>query len=77
MMEKTGWSKATMSQLYNGKQDFNSKILKEAADALGVEPHELLMLPERAMAARRMRQAAAQIVHDAEVIAVDRTGTEG
>lgn len=66
MREKTGWSKASMSQLYSGKQDFNSKILREAADALGIEAHELLMAPERAMAARRLRAAAVEIVHDAE-----------
>lgn len=77
MMEKTGWSKATMSQLYNGKQDFNSKILKEAADALGVETHELLMSPERAMAARRMRQAAVELVHDVEQVAADRNAATG
>lgn len=75
MMELTGWSKATMSQLYNGKQDFNSKFLTEAADALGIERHELLMTPEIAMAQRRLRQAAIQIVHDAD--ARDRTGTHG
>lgn len=75
MMELTGWSKATMSQLYNGKQDFNSKFLTEAADALGIERHELLMTPEIAMAQRRLRQAAVTIVHDAERL--DRTGTNG
>lgn len=72
MMEKTGWSKAKMSQLYTGKQDFNSEILRETAQALGVERHELLLPPEVAMAIRRLRQAAVQIVHDA-----DRTGTHG
>lgn len=75
MARRTGWSKATMSQLYNGDQDFNSKILTEAADALGIERHELLMTPEIAMAQRRMRQAAIQIVHDAGPR--ERTGTEG
>lgn len=75
MMERTGWSKATMSQLYNGKQDFNSKYLTEAAEALEIERHELLMTPEIAMAQRRLRQAAIAIVHDAD--AQDRTGTNG
>lgn len=62
MMELTGWSKATMSQLYNGKQDYSPKILEEASEALNVEPFELLMLPERAMAMRRFRETAAAIV---------------
>lgn len=63
MMERTGWSKAKMSQLYNDKQDFNSVTLQEAAMALNCSPHELLMHPDDAMRARRMvagLQAAAE-----------------
>ena len=41
MMKLTGWSKATMSQLYNGKQDFSPKILREAAEALHQALEEL------------------------------------
>ena len=63
MMDRTGWSKAKMSQLYNDKQDFSSIILKEAAIALNCSPHELLMHPDDAMRTRRMvagLQAAAE-----------------
>lgn len=52
-----------MSQLYNGTQDFNPDLLETAAKALNAEMWELLMLPERAMAIRRLRESAAQIVH--------------
>jgi transcriptional regulator with XRE-family HTH domain len=76
MMKLTDWSKATMSQLYNGQQDFSPKILKEAADALGIEPHELLMLPDRAMALRRLRADALRIVADTDP-APTATGTHG
>lgn len=69
MIKLTGWSKATMSQLYNNKQDYNPKVVNEAAAALKVEPFELLMRPERAMALRRQREAALQIVHDADRLA--------
>jgi len=62
MMELTGWSKATMSQLYNGKQDYSPKIIKEAADALKVSHYELLMHPDEAMALRRLRQDALRVV---------------
>lgn len=62
MRELTGWSPATMSQLYNNQQDYNSKILEEAAAALGIEPFELLIPPDRAMALRKLRETAAQIV---------------
>ena len=62
MMELTGWSKATMSQLYNGTQDYSPKIIAEAAKALGVEEYELLMHPEKASALRQLRASAEQIV---------------
>lgn len=78
MMERTGWSKATMSQLYNGKQDFSPKILAEAAKALNVERYELLMHPDLAMAYRRLRQDALRIVEAAPAPPADerRTGTD-
>lgn len=66
MCRRTGWSKATASQLYNNIQDYSPPIVNEAAKALMVESFELLMRPERAMALRRQREAAIQIVHDAE-----------
>lgn len=53
MCELTGWSKATMSQLYNGKQDYSPAVVNAAAAALKAEPYELLMPPERAFAIRR------------------------
>jgi len=62
MIRRTGWSKASASQLYNNKQDYSPKIVNEAAEALKVAPFELLMRPEQAMAMRRQREAALQIV---------------
>lgn len=69
MSELTGWPKATTSQLYNNIQDYSPKLVNEAAEALKAEPWELLMPPERAMAIRRIRSTAEEIVtlaHDAE-----------
>lgn len=62
MMELTGWSRATMSQLYNGKQDYSPAILNAAAKALSAEPFELLIPPSRAMAIRRALASAEEIV---------------
>ena len=53
MRELTGWSKATMSQLYNGEQDYSPAVVNAAALALKVQTYELLMPPERAFAIRR------------------------
>jgi transcriptional regulator with XRE-family HTH domain len=66
MCRRTDWSKATMSQLYNNKQDYSPKLVNEAAAALNIEPFELLMKPERAMALRRQREAALVLAHDAD-----------
>ena len=76
MIERCDWSKATASQIYNGVQDYSPKIVAEAAAALNVEPFELLMPPERAMALRRLQASAEQIVqiaHDNEL----KDGTNG
>lgn len=76
MTEIAGWSKASASQIYNGVQDYNPKLVKEAAAALNLQDYELLMPPERAMALRRLQASAEQIVqiaHDAD----QRDGTNG
>lgn len=60
--KETGWSKSTTSQLLNGQQDLDSRYIAEAAQALRIEKHELLMHPDSAMAMRQMRLSAEQIV---------------
>ena len=72
MMELTGWSKATMSQLYNNTQDYSPKVLTEAARALNAEEWELLMPPERAMRLRRIQADATEIAK----LASENGGTE-
>lgn len=61
IMKATDYSKATMSDLANGKQRFNRDILNEVARALNVRPYELLMHPDEAMAIRRVRESAVKI----------------
>ena len=75
IMERTGWSKATASQIMSGKQDYSPKIVNEAATAFSLAPYELLMLPEDAMALRRLRADALQVVNNTRNL--DRTGTDG
>lgn len=65
LMEMTEWSKATASQLCSGKQDYSPGIINTAARAFGVEPYELLIHPDRAMAIRRMYADARQFVETA------------
>lgn len=68
IIKRTGWSKATASQLYNNKQDYSPKLVNEAANALNAAPYELLMRPEAAMAIRRLRQDAIRVVADTELL---------
>ena len=75
MIELTGWSKATASQLYTGKQGYSPKIVEEAATALNLQPYELLMPPGQAMALRGLRKDALRIVETGAPL--DRTGTDG
>lgn len=67
MIERAGWSKTTASLLYNGQQDYSPKIVNEAAVALHVKPFELLMPPADAMALRRLRDTAFEIVEDQKI----------
>ncbi len=81
MQKLAGWSKATASQLYNGKQDYSPKVVNEAALALQVRPYELLMHPDDAMALRRLRATALTIARsegkDAPAMSdMPRTGTD-
>lgn len=66
MIALTGWSRATMSQLYNGKQDYSPDILRQTAEALHVEPYELLMTPDRAM---KLREAVADAKRFVRIVA--------
>jgi transcriptional regulator with XRE-family HTH domain len=75
MMKRTGWSKATMSQLYNYKQDYSPAILEQAAVALGAERWELLMPPANAMALRGFRETAREVARIDEPDT--HTGTRG
>lgn len=65
-----------MSQLYNGQQDYSPEILNVAANALGVEPFELLMTPERAMAMRRLYADAVRIVRSDDTAPFNEDGPD-
>jgi transcriptional regulator with XRE-family HTH domain len=58
MVRRTGWPKSTMSQLFNGVQDFNPRLVREACSALALKPFELFLAPVEALAFRQLRSAA-------------------
>jgi hypothetical protein len=53
----TGWGKATTHDIYHGRTSFYRDIINTVARALNLEPFELLIPPERAMAFRQVDSA--------------------
>lgn len=62
LVRRTDYPKAKVSDLVNGKQRYNRDVLNDVANALNIHPFELLMHPSDAMAQRRMRKLAEQMV---------------
>ncbi len=50
--------KTTAHRLWTGKQPYRRDFVNLIAAWLGIEPYELLMAPEEAMAIRRLRETA-------------------
>lgn len=57
----TGWDKRKTSHLVTCKQPYKRDTVNEAADALHIQPFELLMPPDEAFALRRFRESAVQL----------------
>lgn len=64
IVRDTDWSKATVSEIVNGKTGYYRKIVNELARVLNVQPFELLMHPDDAFALRRLRENALTIAAD-------------
>lgn len=56
-----GWSKAKISALWTGDQQYQQEHIDQAAYYLGIEPWELLIPPDRAQAIRELEKAAVTI----------------
>lgn len=63
LSERTGWSKASMNDIYHGRTSYYRRILNEAADALHLQPYELLMHPRDAMEMRRITRSVRVITN--------------
>ncbi len=64
LVNETGMSKSTISDIVNGRTDYYRALVNEMARALRVEPYELLMHPDEAFALRRLRADALRIAAD-------------
>lgn len=57
LMRAAGWSKRKISELTTGRMRYNRDVVNEAAAAMNIRPHELLMHPADAMAIRSFDSA--------------------
>jgi hypothetical protein len=62
VVRRTDYPKAKVSDLVTGKQRYNRDVLNDISNALHLQPYELLMHPADAMAQRRLKAAAQDIV---------------
>jgi len=58
LVEKTDYSKATISLLVNDQQDYNPTYVRDMSRALNIAPFELFMHPDDAAALKRLMAEA-------------------
>lgn len=68
-----GWAKSTASELWNGQQRYTQHLVDEVARWFGIQPYEVLLPPEEAIALRNIRQSAEVIAYESR----DRRQTGG
>jgi hypothetical protein len=73
LAKERDWTPSTMHGIYHGRTSYYRDIVNLIAAKLHIEPYELLMHPDQAMALRRQREDALRIVGDTEAL---RTGTD-
>ena len=61
MVRELDWNKAKVSLTASGKQAYDREAVNEASAYLNIQPYELLMHPDDAMALRRLKRDAARI----------------
>jgi hypothetical protein len=63
MVRDLDWNKARVSLTANGKQAYDREDVNEASAYLNLQPYELLMHPDDAMALRRLRRDVARLAN--------------
>ena len=62
LVNELGWDKSRANFLWHSKQPYRRDDVNAVAKWLNIAPHELLMRPAEALALRRLRETAAEIV---------------
>lgn len=66
LAKECDWTPSTMHGIYHGRTSYYRDIVNLIASKLNIEPFELLMPPDQAMALRRFRDAATVLAHNAD-----------
>lgn len=83
LVTRLDYPRGTAHKLWHGIQPYRRDNVVDIAALLNIQPFELLMPPEEAMALRRLRSAIAEVAKaepapaEAEEAANPRTGTDG
>lgn len=64
LAKECGWNNSTMHGIYHGRTEYYREIVNLIAGKLNIQPYELLMHPDEAMALRRLRETALTIAAD-------------
>lgn len=67
LTNELGWSKNKANKIWHSRQPYRRDLVNEVAAWLGIEPYELLMAPDKAMALRQLRQTAYAIAAEVGV----------
>lgn len=62
LVNELGWVKGRANKVFHGAQPYRREVVNEIAGWLGIQPYELLMPPEEALAIRGLRETAQAIV---------------
>ncbi len=64
LVSDLGWSRRKASEVFNGDQPYKRETVNELSEWLQIEPFELLLPPEEAIALRQLRSSALRIAQD-------------
>lgn len=64
LVSELGWSRRKASEVFTGDQPYKRDTVNELSDWLQIEPFELLLPPEEAIALRQLRSSALRIAQD-------------
>lgn len=58
LVNELGWDKSRANHVYHGKQAYKRDLVNEVSEWLEIQPFELLMPPQEAVALRNLRASA-------------------